>query len=184
VRDDKGGAIDVDGAWRLEVLGRTVLSDAGIHGWVERTDGRAVHFSTGSADDLTLSIPATARTVVAVAACMSQQPLALYTNSSRGPTRDERQKPELVAPGVDIVAALSGTVDQVVAKTGTSMAAPHVTGAIALLLARRRRLGQPQLNAMQVRAALIQSVDRFSGRWQSGFGSGRLDVVRLLETFG
>ena len=181
VRDDKGGAIDVDGDWQLEVLGRTVLSDAGIHGWVERTDGRALHFSTGSADDLTLSIPATARTVIAVGACGSQQPLALYANSSRGPTRDEREKPELVAPGVGIVAALSGTLDQVVAKTGTSMAGPHVTGAIALLLARRRRLGLPQLNAMQVRAALIQSVDRFSGRWQSAFGSGRLDVVRLLE---
>ena len=184
VWDPQGGAIGVGGDWRLDILGRTVRSDGGVHGWVERDNSpRTVHFTTGSTDELTLSIPATARTVITVGACGSADPLLLHPNSSRGPTRDARPKPELVAPGVDIVAARAGTTDQLVSSSGTSMAAPHVTGAVALLLARRKRLGLQQLNAAQVRMALAQSVRGYSGRWQPGFGSGRLDVEALLNAF-
>jgi subtilisin family serine protease len=150
---------------------------------VERDDARAVHFSTGSANELTLSIPATARTVIAVGACRPKSPLELSTSSSRGPTRDERHKPELVAPGVCIVAAKAGTTTGLVAMTGTSMAAPHVAGAIALLLASRARRKQPQLNAAQIKAALSQCIKNFNGRFQPGFGHGALDVAELLNAF-
>jgi endonuclease G len=184
VRNDQGRAIRVAGEWRLEIHGNAVFSERGVHGWVEREDqARAVEFKTGSANDMTLSIPGTARTVIAVAACEPRHPLTLSTTSSRGPTRDERQKPELVAPGVGILAAKAGTSDGLIAMTGTSMAAPHVSGAVALLMARRARAHQPAFNAAQIKAALSQSLGSYNGRWQSGFGNGRLDVVKLLHAF-
>jgi subtilisin family serine protease len=182
-RNNQGGSLTVAGDWRLEIHGNAVFSEGRLHGWVERDNARAVHFSTGSANELTLSIPGTARTVIAVGACSPANPLALSTSSSRGPTRDERPKPELVAPGVGIVAAKAGTTNGLVAMTGTSMAAPHVTGAVALLLARRARNNQPQLNAAQIKAALSQCLKNFNGRWQPGFGHGGLDVVELLNAF-
>jgi subtilisin family serine protease len=183
VRNNQGGSVTESGQWRLDIEG-TAVFDGTVHGWVERDSARAVHFDTGSANELTLSIPSTARTVIAVGACQASDPLRLLRFSSRGPTRDDRRKPELVAPGVDIVAAQAGTATGLVAMSGTSMAAPHVTGAVALLLARRARAKQPQLNASQIKAALSQCLKNFTGHWQPGFGNGALDVERLLKAFG
>ena len=55
----------------------------------------------------------------------------LYEKSSRGPTKDGRIKPDVVAPGVNIYSASNnweggGTANDFVPKQGTSMAAPHV----------------------------------------------------------
>ena len=183
VRSGQGGALSIGGDWQLEVFGNAVRSLGVIHGWVERDDARAVNFITGSPNALTLSIPSTARTVVAVGACQPSPPLILSPSSSRGPTRDSRCKPELVAPGVSIIAARSGTETGLVAMTGTSMAAPHVTGAVALLLAEQRKPGRRQVNAAQVRAALSQCLRDYTGRWQEGFGHGGLDVDALLRAF-
>jgi endonuclease G len=184
VRDNQGGALRQDGDWALEVLGRKVFADGGVHGWVERDTARAVNFATGSVDDLTLSIPGTARSVIAVGACEPNQPLRLSSSSSRGPTRDDRPKPELVAPGVGITAARAGTARGLVPMTGTSMAAPHVTGAVALIFAYRARNGLPQLNGAQLRAALSQALGNYNGRWQAGFGHGRLDLGMLFQAVG
>ena len=63
--------------------------------------------------------------------------------SSRGPTGDGRTKPDLVAPGERIDScSLNGYYETM---DGTSMAAPHVSGAAALLIGRHRELiGQPR----------------------------------------
>ena len=183
VRSALGGFIDTAGEWSLDVLGRSIRAEGVIHGWVERDSSRAVSFKSGDTDACTVTIPGTARTVIAVGACGSAEPLGLHERSSHGPTRDNRRKPEVVAPGMGITAAQAGTANGLIAKSGTSMAAPHVTGAVALLMGHRLRSGLEQINAAQARAALVRSAARFSGRWQSGFGYGRLDVAALLETF-
>jgi len=58
----------------------------------------------------------------------------IRTSSSRGPTADGRMKPNVVAVGTSVMAANAGTTDSYTSKTGTSMAAPHVTGLAATLM--------------------------------------------------
>lgn len=55
-------------------------------------------------------------------------------NSSRGPTGDNRMKPDLVATGAVVTSAQAGTTDGYSNKSGCSMATPHVSGIAATLL--------------------------------------------------
>ncbi len=172
------------GTWKLTITGTSILSNtARIDAWVERDNSRAIRFLTGDNDAMTLSIPGTARTVITVGASGSSLPLTLTSSSSRGLTRDNRPKPELCAPGTDIVAARSNSMDtqSVVASTGTSMAAPHVTGAIALAFSLRKKKNLNQLNAQQVKAALIRSANGSNGMHHDGFGFGVLDVAGFMS---
>ena len=73
-------------------------------------------------------------------------------SSSQGPTRDGRLKPDVAAPGTDIVAALGFNFDddeEWIAMTGTSMASPYVCGVVGLMLAEN-----PKLTAAQIRGIL------------------------------
>ena len=103
--------------------------------------------------------------------------------SSRGPrTGDDGLKPDITAPGVDIVAAraagtANGTVvnDRYTMESGTSMAAPHVTGAVALLAQRH-----PDWTAGRLKATLMGAAKPVAP--QSGYqqGAGRVDVARAI----
>ncbi len=96
------------------------------------------------------------------------------TFSAAGPTpEDYLQKPELVAPGVEIrsTAPGGGYVDM----TGTSMAAPHVAGAAALV-----RQAHPGWTSTQVRTALTASAHRLGSGPVTAVGAGRLDVAAAV----
>jgi len=95
--------------------------------------------------------------------------------SSRGPTGDGRAKPDLVAPGEKISApSLRGSA---LSFDGTSAAAPHVSGAAALLLSRHRELvGRPG----EVKRALCTSATDL-GRERSFQGHGMVDVLRAIQ---
>jgi subtilisin family serine protease len=121
--------------------------------------------------------------------------------SSGGPTRDGRLKPEISAPGAAIISALSRQTNAPAARTapggthwaleGTSMAAPHVTGAIALLFQHR-----PGLTPEDTRDVLVRSArqDLFTQRTYDAtpgarpsdwWGAGKLDVpAALAELLG
>jgi subtilisin family serine protease len=96
--------------------------------------------------------------------------------SSRGPTGDGRAKPDLVAPGEKITGpAPNGESARM---DGTSMAAPHVSGAAALLMARHRELvGQPD----RVKRVLCGSATDL-GREHHYQGSGMLDILRAIQS--
>ena len=92
--------------------------------------------------------------------------------SSQGPTRDNREKPEICAPGTDIVAAngFSGEEDWV-SMTGTSMAAPYVTGVVGLMLSVEPRLTAAQITGILRRTAAPLPGHDFNWRDDAGFGS-------------
>ncbi|MEX2282438.1 MAG: S8 family serine peptidase, partial [Gemmatimonadota bacterium] len=119
--------------------------------------------------------------------------------SSGGPTRDGRMKPEITAPGMAVVsvssknAGISATIvsDGVHrANQGTSMAAPHVTGAIALMMQLRPTLTSAEVKQIFSRAAVR---DAFTARTygtdpgsqpSDWWGYGKLQLPRLLCEVG
>ena len=117
--------------------------------------------------------------------------------SSPGPTRDGRLKPEIVAPGVALSSmsrdAFFGGDERIVSpdsahvlEAGTSMSAPHVTGAVALMLSVYHNLTPEQaIDALQRGARR----DAFTGRPFTGdpntspnasWGFGKLDVAAAV----
>lgn len=99
--------------------------------------------------------------------------------SSRGPTGDGRMKPDLLAPGEKITSCVpggnGGRSDQM---DGTSMAAPHVSGAAALLMARHEELkGQPA----RIKRILCETATDLN-RERSFQGHGMVDVLRAIQS--
>jgi hypothetical protein len=86
----------------------------------------------GSIDDP----PAPYPDVFTVGAVDRQRAVAEF--SSRGPTDDGREKPDVLAPGVDVLSALPGGTYGT--EAGTSMATPHVAGVVALMWSAQPRL--------------------------------------------
>jgi len=97
--------------------------------------------------DLTIADPANLQEAIAVGSIHKRNPHTYGVSyfSSRGPTADGRMKPDLVAPGEKILSASHRTSrkrkpkvnDLYVAMSGTSMAAPHVSGLLAAYLSVR-----------------------------------------------
>jgi subtilisin family serine protease len=111
----------------------------------------------------------------------------IYPNSARGPRRgDGVLKPDLTAPALTISSAAVGTSSGQQQLSGTSMAAPHVAGAAALL-----RQHHPDWSAAAIKALLMNSAsaDIFTGFNRTGasyglarVGAGRLDLAAALRT--
>ena len=110
--------------------------------------------------------------------------------SSKGPTGDGRLKPDLVAPGERITSCASKatckkfeiTVDDGVAAyiddSGTSMAAPHVSGAIAAFLSIRREFIQ---RPEEVKKIFLESATSL-GRERYFEGHGLVDLMRAIQS--
>ncbi|MFC3891437.1 S8 family serine peptidase [Lentzea rhizosphaerae] len=128
-----------------------------------------------------VGLPGTADAALTVGAVTRDNALADF--SGRGPRAgDEAIKPDITAPGVDIVAARArnATVGEPgqshLPLSGTSMATPHVAGAAAILAG-----AHPDWSADQLKAALMSSAvpkDRLTVFEQ---GAGRVDVAAAVK---
>lgn len=119
---------------------------------------------------------------MATASCRSQTSgRKINITSSQGPTRDGRQKPDIAAPGTEIVAAkgFAPPSEQWVAMSGTSMASPFVAGVVGLMLAANPRLTSAQVGGIIKRTAKPLPGHDFS--WRDDAGSGQLDPERCVE---
>nr|WP_239531361.1 S8 family serine peptidase [Micromonospora sp. PPF5-6] len=132
--------------------------------------------------DGSVSSPATADDALAVGAVDRDDELAPF--SSRGPRAgDDALKPEITAPGVEIVAAraANGQIgdpvgDSYVSLSGTSMATPHVVGAAAILAQRH-----PDWAAGQLKATLMSSAKPHPEQTAYEQGAGRVDVAHAIS---
>jgi serine protease AprX len=134
-------------------------------------------------DMYSIGTPAVAELAITVGASTKDDVMASF--SSRGPTSDRRIKPDLVAPGVDIVAArAAGTnmgtpISQYYTKaSGTSMATPHVAGAAALLLD-----AHPNWDPITIRMTLANNAQNLSATVFDQ-GTGRLNVCKAATAMG
>ncbi|WP_025616761.1 S8 family serine peptidase [Salinispora cortesiana] len=131
--------------------------------------------------DATVGSPASADAALAVGAVDRADELADF--SSRGPrVGDDALKPDITAPGVDIVAARSaqGSIGEPVGEhytrlSGTSMAAPHVAGAAALLAQQH-----PGWTAEQLKSTLMAAARPHPAQTAYQQGAGRVDLTRAI----
>ena len=138
--------------------------------------------AAGNSGAAPVGSPASADDALAVGAVDYNDKMADF--SSRGPRLgDEAIKPEITAPGVDIVAARAahGTIGDpapvagYVSLSGTSMATPHVAGAAAILTQQH-----PGWSPLQRKTALMASAKPSAGATPYDQGAGRVDVAREI----
>jgi subtilisin family serine protease len=138
--------------------------------------------------DMTINDPGNAERAITVGST-STSPYATGVSyfSSKGPTGDGRRKPDLVAPGERVLSAGAGTLleearqsvpdARYVENSGTSMAAPHVSGvAAAFLSVHREFIGRPE----EVKRVLLDSATDL-GRARDFQGHGLVDAMRAIQ---
>lgn len=165
--------------WRQGVV---VVLAAGNEGFLELQQGDE---TIGVNADLSIGDPANLEEAIAVGSIHKSKPHMYGVSyfSSRGPTADGRCKPDVVAPGERILSCRAGANPKTltrknlyVAMSGTSMAAPHVSGVLAAFMSVRREfIGYPdRLKEMLLGACTDLKRDRMHQ------GAGMPNLVKML----
>lgn len=179
--------IEVD---RLVRSGVVVVVSAGNSGYGTKQTEMTKVIRAGMM--MTINDPGNARLAITVGATHRDKPHEFGPSffSSKGPTGDGRFKPDLLAPGERVLSCGAGakararTTEQTELKrlyvddSGTSMAAPHVSGAIAAFLSVRREfIGEPErLKQIFMDSATDLGRDRYMQ------GAGLLDLMRAMQS--
>ena len=186
---------------RLVQSGVVVVTAAGNTGWGVATSAARV---TRVGFSASINDPGNAARAITVGATHRESPHTYGVSffSSKGPTGDGRLKPDLVAPGERITSCAAGAnLDKLPVQaaanrkgrkkgsapaagaaylddSGTSMAAPHVSGAIAAFLSIRREfLGRPD----DVKKIFLDSATPL-GREKYFEGHGLVDLMRAIQS--
>jgi subtilisin family serine protease len=171
------------GVWTVRLHGTTIQHGA-FHAWIERDNEVPSQFTPVTDSSYTLSSISCGRLATIVGSYDAHKPTRpLSFFSAAGPTRDQRQKPDISAPGHAVLAAHSRTKTGVVNKSGTSMAAPAVTGVIALMLAEAAQRGIT-LSGEQILQLVIAAAQRTppaGNEWHDQYGHGRLSATHAVQ---
>jgi serine protease AprX len=129
---------------------------------------------------LSIADPANAEEAIVVGSVHKTAPhtYGISYFSSKGPTGDGRMKPDLVAPGEKIISCAIDPKGSYLYKddSGTSMAAPHVSGAVAAFLSVHTEFrGKPR----EIKKIFKQAASDL-GRHESFQGAGLVDLYRAL----
>jgi subtilisin family serine protease len=170
--------------WTIELATEEEEGEVDFHAWIEQGD-RGRGFLTHASSSHTLGAISCSESTITVGAYDTYENAALaplFPGTAAGPTRTNGEKPDVSAPGVRITAAraLGGTIQM----SGTSMAAPHVTGLIALLFELADRTGLEHLTAKEIRALLRKAARRNppnQAGWNDRYGCGRIDGAEALR---
>lgn len=182
------------GTWTVRLHGIEVR-DGYYHGWIERDDPRQTGHLIGdkqvwyfpsffsersNIDESSVSSLACGQRIISVGN-LDEAREKINITSSQGPTRDKRFKPDVAAPGTNIVAAYGfGDESQLWVKmTGTSMASPFVAGVAGLMLAVEKRLTAAQIEAIIHRTSRPLPGANF--KWLNDAGFGRIDPEACLR---
>jgi serine protease AprX len=167
-----GGSGSCDGTDALSTLVDEAVRQAGVVVCVAAGNEGPDHRTIGS--------PGCARYVITVGAMDDNDRIARF--SSRGPTSDGRSKPDIVFPGVGVIAPRAaetrlGTIieEGYVASDGTSMATPHASGVAALMLQ-----ANPNLTAEQVKTLMLAGAVNI-GALPNEQGVGRGDAYLAYQ---
>jgi subtilisin family serine protease len=170
--------IAVENAAKLGIL---VVSSAGNTG--------DVHYAVGSPGMATRAIAVAATSINATGInSLSDGTVAQF--SARGPRRgDHALKPDLTAPGVNVVSARRASGSQAVSSSGTSMSSPVVAGIMALLRQAHPESGAPGWQAQELKALVMNTATYPLERTDVGspfsllrVGAGRIDPVAALQS--
>jgi hypothetical protein len=165
--------------------------DGTVDGYLDAyasTEGFSPYAATG-----TLIEPANGDSILAVGSFNSKRGDsngigALTSFSSLGPTRDNRVKPDLAAPGSFIFSTRSrnatfssgeivSTNDNYVIMSGTSMATPHVTGLAAMVWE-----SNPNLTGVQLRERIRRSATAVGAAPNNSWGYGKTNALAAVST--
>jgi subtilisin family serine protease len=174
---------------RLVKSGVVVVVAAGNSGYGSLQSEFTGVFSAGMA--LTINDPGNADGAITVGSTHKEMPHIYGVSyfSSKGPTGDGRAKPDLVAPGEKIISCAAGaTLADIKEKaggdcdyvedSGTSMAAPHVSGVIAAFLSIRKEfIGQPE----KVKEIFLSTATDLK-RERYFQGHGLVDLMRAIQS--
>jgi subtilisin family serine protease len=181
-----------NGVWGVEL--RAIGANAAdFHAWIERDDdargpngailrNQSKFVEQDAVATHTLGSISCGKSTIVVGsydAAVFEHDLSPF--SSEGPTRDGKQKPEVSAPGQAIVAAASLSNGGTTVMSGTSMAAPHVTGLVALLMSAAAQT----LSAAVIRNTIITAARRTpppGNGWHQRYGNGRINCLATALT--
>lgn len=174
----------VNGSWGFDQLVNQCYSEFQFDIQALKDAEVAVVFSAGNSGSSSSTSMSPANYTQSFAVGSIDETLLIADHSSRGPSAcDNTLFPNIVSPGMSVWTTdlTSGGIipDSYISVSGTSIAAPHVAGAMALLLS-----VDPQLTVAELEASLIQSAtDLGDPDADNDYGNGLLNVTAAYDLF-